>query len=311
MRSGYGIFYNGLEEIGGSPDLGENFPFDFNEIFTNPNPVTPIIPNNSIGLLETSFSNISLDPKNVSIAGVNLRGQQYKMQNPYSENYNFTLEYQFSASTIASLGYVGSQSRHIPANHGDNHVSQILPPGTNVVNYVPLPDFARDAIYTAWESNANYNSMQLKVERRFSAGLNLLGAYTWSKGRSDAQDPLENGGIAGYRALDLSGFGIHSDYGLTSFDVRNALHFSGGYQLLVKQINIFRRPQRSVGKNRTVCQQTPLFPVRGGSENVSQVWNSGSTGHLRNLQLVRNSVKHAFQNHQRTGGALALRTITD
>src|SRR5262249_34179729 len=149
-----------------------------------------------------------------------------------------------------STGPRGQPPRHIPGNHGDNRVSQILPPGTNVQNYVPFPDFARDAIYTAWESNANYNSMQLKVERRFSGGLNLLGAYTWSKGRSDAQDPLENGGIAAYRAPDLPGFGVHADYGLTSFDVRNALHFSGGYALPIG------KGKRWLGASRGLLNQT-------------------------------------------------------
>ncbi len=35
----------------------------------------------------------------------------------------------------------------------------------------------------------------------------------------------------GFRAPDVPGAGIHFDYGLASFDIRNVFHFSGGYEL--------------------------------------------------------------------------------
>src|SRR5208282_1416274 len=52
-----------------------------------------------------------------------------------------------------------------------------------------------------------------------------------SKTLSDAGDLLNGGSIQGYRAPSVPGFGIHADYGLAGFDVRNVFHFSGGYEL--------------------------------------------------------------------------------
>ena len=42
VRAGFGIFYNGFENRGFSPNLGENYPFQFNFSFGSPNDVTPI-----------------------------------------------------------------------------------------------------------------------------------------------------------------------------------------------------------------------------------------------------------------------------
>jgi hypothetical protein len=48
---------------------------------------------------------------------------------------------------------------------------------------------------------------------------------------SDAGDLLNGGSLRGYRAPGVPGLGIHFDYGVASFDIRNVFHFSGGYEL--------------------------------------------------------------------------------
>ncbi len=42
VRGGFGIFYNGFENRGFSPNLGENYPFQFNFSFFNPDSGHPI-----------------------------------------------------------------------------------------------------------------------------------------------------------------------------------------------------------------------------------------------------------------------------
>ena len=42
---------------------------------------------------------------------------------------------------------------------------------------------------------------------------------------------LNGGSTAGFRAPDVPGAGVHYDYGLAAFDIRNVFHFSGGYEL--------------------------------------------------------------------------------
>jgi len=99
-----------------------------------------------------------------------------------------------------------------------------------IKNHIPFPDFARGSTQATTNGNSIYNGLQLTVEKRFSAGLNLLATYTWSKSLTDATDLL-NGNNTNYRGPSIPGFGIQKDYGLSPSDSRNVFHLSGGYEL--------------------------------------------------------------------------------
>jgi hypothetical protein len=103
--------------------------------------------------------------------------------------------------------------------------------GSNPQNYVPFPDFARGSSYADTIGVANYHSLQTKYQRRFSNGLTMLFAYTYAKTLTDAGDLLSGGGVGGYRAPYLPGWGIKKDMGLAPFDIRHAVSFSGSYDL--------------------------------------------------------------------------------
>ncbi len=238
IRGGYGIFYGGFENRGYSPNIGENYPFQFQFHFNNANDTLPLGFTNANGTVcsptapvEIGFSCIPLDPTLVNASGLSLEGIQYNYITPYTQGANLTVQYQLTPNTTVSAGYVGTFVRHLEVFPGSNQVSQILPPGTNANNYIPFPDFARGQSYAATEGSSYYNALQMQLERRFSNGLNFLTAYTYSKGRGDAYDLLNNSGSGGYRAPYLPGFGIQGDYRLVDFDVRNIFKFSGGYDL--------------------------------------------------------------------------------
>jgi hypothetical protein len=241
VRSAFGIFFNGFENRGFSPNLGENYPFQFNFSFFNPNDSHPI--NNFAGCatatpaggptLETGFSCTPLSPLAVKAGGLALRGIQFNYQTPYSMSGNFTLQYQLTPSMSVQAGYVTSMSRHLESFPGSNRVSTIVPAGTDLVanKLVPFLDFGRGSSYAATEGSSAYHGLQTKLEKQFAGGLNFLATYTFSRTRTDAGDLLNGGSLAGYRAPNVPGFGIQGDYGLASFDIRHVVHFSGGYQL--------------------------------------------------------------------------------
>ena len=241
VRGGYGIFYGGFENRGYSPNIGENYPFQFNFQFFNPNDWTSIIYTNpdgstcGIATIETGFSCTPLNPTLVNAKDLALRGIQFNYITPYTQAANLTLEYELTPTTALSLGYVGTFARHLETFPGSNQVSEILPPGLSQSDYSPFPDFGYNPSYAATEGNSYYHSLQLKVTRRFSNGLNFLGDYTYSKVRGDALDLLNGSGSGGYRAPYLPAFGIQGDYQLENFDVRNIVHFSGGYDLPIGQ----------------------------------------------------------------------------
>ncbi len=252
VRGGWGIFYNGFENRGYSPNIGENYPFQFQFNFPEPNQNTPItFPGCATagpgftGTFETGFSCTPLNPLLVNANGLGLLGIQFNYITPYSMSGNLTVQYQLTPSMSFQAGYVNSMARHLEVFPGANDITQILPtqnPDGTSLNpqlFVPFPDFGRGTSLAQTEGNSNYHSLQLKLEKQFASGLNFIGTYTFSKVLSDAHDLLNsgsvnNGGsnnINGYRAPDVPGFGIKGDYGLAPFDIRHVFHFSGGYQL--------------------------------------------------------------------------------
>ncbi len=247
-RGGFGLFYNGFENRGFSPNLGENYPFQFNFQFHQqddnhslqyPGCTTPGPGGSAAGnaTLETGFACTPLDPTSslFNPSGLALRGLRFDYITPYSMSGNFTLQYQLRPTLSVQAGYVTSLGRHLEVFPGSNNVHQLLPAtlptGQSVNNYLPFPDFGQGSSYATTNGNSYYHGLQTKVEKQFAGGLNLLATYTWSKVRSDAYDLLNGFAAGGYRAPDVPGVGIHGDYGLANFDIRNVFHFSGGYEL--------------------------------------------------------------------------------
>jgi len=253
-RGGFGIFYNGFENRGYSPNLGENYPFQFSFDFNRPNDWTPVIysapcpsgsatPINS-AKLTTGFACIPLTPSQVNAQGLQLRGIQFDYKTPYSMGGNFTLQYELRPSLAVQAAYVTTLARHLEVFPGSNEPSAIFAPGTTLTKStpsssvplfsaggLPFPDFAQGASYATNWGSSYYHGLQTSAQKKFHSGLSFLAAYTWSKVRSDAFDLLNGFSAGGYRAPYIPGVGIHADYGLANFDIRNVFHFSGGYEL--------------------------------------------------------------------------------
>jgi hypothetical protein len=240
VRGGFGIFFNGFENRGFSPNLGENYPFQFNFNFTNPDSAHAITQFAGCATatptggptLETGFSCTPLDPLLVNANGLALRGIQYKYITPYSMGGNLTVQYQVTPSMSFQAGYVTSLGRHLEVFPGNNNVTSIQPTTVDVATLVPFPHFGRNSSQADTEGSSHYHSLQTKVEKQFRGGLSFLATYTYSKTMSDAGDLLNGGSDnVNYRAPDVPGFGIQKDYVLANFDIRNVFHFSGGYEL--------------------------------------------------------------------------------
>ncbi|MGH9398094.1 MAG: TonB-dependent receptor domain-containing protein [Terriglobia bacterium] len=232
LRGGYGLFYAGFTNIGGSPDIGSNYPFLFNFSFPAPDAAHPITyPDGSLGTLETGLSGIALSPAFVNAKGLSLEGLQTNYRTPYTQEYNVAIQYQLTPNQTFQLGYVGNNSRHLETSVGLNSTSGILPTNINPQLYVPFPDFGRGSGYITTQGNDHYDALQVNFERRFSHGFTFLANYTWSKCRTDARDLLIGSGQGGFRAPYLPNFGVQGDYGLCAFNVPNVFHLSGSYQL--------------------------------------------------------------------------------
>jgi hypothetical protein len=241
MRGGYGLFYDGFENRGYSPNIGENYPFQFGFTPGSPNDVTPI---NDVRYttyagtacanymaFEAGFSCNPLTSSLVGASGMTMRGIQYNYLTPYTQGWNLTFQYELARDTTVQVAYVGNNTHHIEVFPSSNNVNQILAPSTSVTNYLQYPDFAQGSSYAATEGSSYYNSLQTSFEKRYSQGLTFLATYTYGRARSDAGDLLNGGVGESYRAPTMDGFGIQGDYRDANYDIRNTFHLSGTYEL--------------------------------------------------------------------------------
>lgn len=237
IRLGYGIFFGGLESAGYYPNLGENFPFEFDSNF-NPigNPINPsanCLPGNcpTDGItLATGFSNAIAAGLINSIATPGLRGTDARVKTPYSQQYNLSTEYSVTPKLVATLAYVGSNGRHLIIFPDPNSPATLANPSVNTQNLRPFPGFGGSA-YTSYAGDSNYNSLQAKIERRTSKGLSFLGSYTYSHSLDDAPTPLGSTGDSGYRGTNI--LPIRYDYSNSPFDVRHRVTLNTNWEIPV------------------------------------------------------------------------------
>ena len=111
----------------------------------------------------------------------------------YIESWNLVVERKLPSNFLVSLGYVGTQTVH---QFGDLDLNSSLP-GTGASGQpYNKPQFGnRTASTLFWQGfmSANYHALQASVNRQFSHGLMVKGAYTYSK----AIDWTDDDGWAG------------------------------------------------------------------------------------------------------------------
>ncbi len=248
MRGGFGIFFGGLESQGGAPNLGFNYPFQFSSNFNSGNCVPGNCPTNGLSL-DTGFATQIAAGLVNAVQNPSLVGAQAKIKTPYSEQFNYAVEYAFSNNLVATASYVGSLSRHLAISFDRNGPEALIAPDLNSQTVRAFPNL-QGVTYTEYAGVSNYNSLQTKLEQRYANGLNFLATYTYSHSLDDAPTPLGSNADGGYRNPNLVGIG--ADYSNSPWDTRHRLTFNGTYELPV-----------GVGK-RYLNRQSPLSYVAGG-----------------------------------------------
>ncbi len=158
-----------------------------------------------------------------------------------TQQYNITIQHQFSNTLTAQLGYVGQRGRHL-ANFQDvaqeiglNAAGQVAKPGDPIVKVVPGPFlgggtpgslYAAGGILGANLSNADqrYDALQAVLQKRMGNGLQGQVAYTYAKCMSNSPgyfgtgwgstQAQSSGGQPGWQNI----YDPHSDWGPCYFD---------------------------------------------------------------------------------------------
>jgi hypothetical protein len=147
----------------------------------------------------------------------------------YNQQWNVILQHDLPGSIAVEAGYVGSKGTKL----GELVFYNIPTPGPTATIQArrPFPLWGTALSLDSYVTS-NYNSLQVKAQKRFTRGLSFLTAYTYSKSidlSSERGEGDRGGGFdtGGGNVRDLRGY----SRGLSGFDVRQRLVFSYVYEL--------------------------------------------------------------------------------
>jgi Carboxypeptidase regulatory-like domain/TonB dependent receptor len=107
---------------------------------------------------------------------------------PTVDAWNFSIQRQINNTSSVEAAYVGTKGTHVFAGTGgdyDPNQASIDGFGTLTTNqrkpFFQLYGWSQNLRYYGSDASNNYHSMQLKYDKRFAGGLNVMSHYTWSK----------------------------------------------------------------------------------------------------------------------------------
>lgn len=182
---------------------------------------------------------------------------------PYAHQYNFTVQREIGGNMLFEAAYLGNLG-HKLGGQGVN-INQIplvdgRGPATQSQTARPFPQYNNVTLVSPPWGNSSYHAMNLKIEKRYSGGLNFLTNYTWSKFLDDveANGELAGGEGNGYTHIERRA----ADKSYAGNDIRHRVIGSTVYEL-------------PVGKNRRFDIANPLANGAIGG------WSLGLIAELR------------------------------
>ena len=95
---------------------------------------------------------------------------------------------------------------------------------------LPFPQFTSVSGDNAPWDNTSYNALQVKLEKRFSHGIQFLVTYTWSKSIDEGSLEGGAGELGSFTSLqDPNNYKL--ERGLSTFDIPQVFQFSYTYEL--------------------------------------------------------------------------------
>jgi hypothetical protein len=199
FRGGYGIFY-GAQEVRTGIQLGYSTPFFFALSQSSDFGVTPA------AFVDEGFP--PLDPAAASFPGIISADRRFK--SPYYQQWNVSVQRDLGWNTLLEVAYVGSKGTHLQVLRDYN---QPQPGPGDPQERRPYPQYGNFQSITN-AGNSTYNSIQLKLNKRFSNGLWLLSAFTYSKAYNDQPE------ICCASPVPPDSYNIAAEHGPADYDQR-------------------------------------------------------------------------------------------
>jgi hypothetical protein len=228
LRGGFGIFYNASGNGGALYRMHRQLPFGAT--------TTPQI-NELSATFVTVAQGLPANPTlNVDSIVNNPSGTWYSIpgnyRNAYAEQFNFGVERELPLNTVVKVAYLGNLGRNLDVTYNINQpVPGPGPLGPRELLYSIAPGVASD-LYASTDGLSAYHSLQATLQKRYSSGLSLLTAFTFSHSIDDV--PLQQGGgVDGPIPQDPRN--RFADFASSSFDIRRRFTQTVSYALPVGQ----------------------------------------------------------------------------
>ena len=190
LRAGYGLYYS-PENDARSDVLTKNYPFnnqqlffnDINAFYSTGFPSYQLdagVPRDTT--LHIPSGGSSIDPSTIA----NSTSQSVFYVDPafrtgYSQLYNLTIQREILPNTSLEIGFVGSQGRKLPYAVGNLNLNNAITP---LLGHI-------QAQYPV--GNSAYNSLQVKLNKRYSDHMSVLLAYTYGRSIDNGPAPFNLG----------------------------------------------------------------------------------------------------------------------
>jgi hypothetical protein len=195
VRMGYGISYMPFPDN----SYAYNFPVRQNNAY---NPLNSFVPAGRMadgfpGATPFSIPNngvIALGSQPAAIRNQNFEVIPLNFREGYVQSYNVAVQRAFGRNYTLDVAYVGNGGRRVPTVF---NLNAGLVPGAGANGQPLFSRFNRtaDTNLRFVGMSTNYNSLQVKFDRKLSNGFLFTTAYTWSKAIDYSND---NGGLAFY-----------------------------------------------------------------------------------------------------------------
>ena len=155
----------------------------------------------------------------------------------YAQHYSLSIQQALPWRLVGQVGYVGNQAHHLL----DRSFVNLIDPATG---RRPLPQFGRVDIKSS-NSSANFNGLQLSLQRPFQSGFLIGTQYMWSHA-------FDEGSLGGGESTAPQNVSCRScEYASTNQDIRHTLTMNWVYEL-------------PFGANRRYLQDGVMRQIFGG-----------------------------------------------
>ena len=230
LRGGYAIKYAvdtpGIPGVlqANSPQAG-SYGCSFNQLGTSACPQLPARFNLDTGIpLPLVTLNIQPGQSFTPAGGATVVYLNPDIKNELFHQFNLTGQWEFRANWLAEIGYVGSRGRNLLVVRNIGNSTGGFPGSRQVTT--------RGTVQTIdYIGDSQYDSLQSKVERRFTGGLSLITSYVWSHSIDNSPGNFCTGGTGPSTCGFSNPLRPELDRASSDFDVRHRFSFASVWEL--------------------------------------------------------------------------------